>query len=596
MEQELQSMLQDGDYAGAAGSMVSQIEDLLATDPQYVKELLARFPVNFSNKSADWQFMFAMILATENKNDQALGALEQARHIYQFEAKNSSMAVRCIIESAHLYYVKEEFHMAFYVLSELAKPLLDRPTGIEANVHALYLREMAQIYIDTGRLSSGGSLAQDALYRFRDIGNQLEDARTNLLLAIIDQQKGDYQSMGNRLQRARHLLYAAAPGTKWREIVQTFNLETHLHWYQGNLAQATEVAKRWIQESQRSRSGMQPVFAHTVMGNIHRALGAYRLAEDEYEIARTQATEKGYLLFTPWLGVQTGWLHLLEGDYSAARILIQKSLETKDKGQAISFGVFLSVLNMLERRFEVAKNQMIEAFMFYSESGDNIAVCGIRFNLAYAYLRLGSPELAAEMLRTGLAWLTEARVDYFPLWWHPEIMTELCCFAIEENIYPDLVERILNRHLLPQHSNRLRTLLSSDNVAVRVRVNHLLNSAEGNAFPELEEIKDPVIKKVLEDRLLDGRLRRDSFVKLRARLRTRNTRKSDSATIIAVFALYIEGVPTSAIHSHIERSSVTVSRYVNDIYTVFGLPKEGFTGTLARREALIALVRDEGYI
>lgn len=433
MEQELQSMVYNGDYAGAATSMVSQVEDLLAADVQHLKELLARFPANFSDKSADWQFVSAMVLAAESKNDRALSALEKARHTYQFEEKNFSMAVRCMIESAHLHYVKEEFHIALHVLGERAKPLLNRPVGIEANVHALYLREMAQIYIDTGHLLTAEDLAKEALYKSREVGNQIGDARASLLLAIINQQKGDYQSMESRLLHARHLC-AVAPSPKEHEFVQTFNLETHLHWYQGNLTQAAEVAKRWIQESERSRSGMQPIFAHTVLGNIQRALGAYRLAEDEYEIARRLATEKGYLLFIPWLDVQAGWQHLLQGNYSAARILIQKSLETKDKGQGISFGVFLSVLNMLEKRFEVAQNQMVEAFMFYSDSGDNIAMCGLRFNLAYAYLRLGSPELAAEMLRTGLGWLAEARVDYFPLWWHPGIMAELCCFAIEENI------------------------------------------------------------------------------------------------------------------------------------------------------------------
>lgn len=262
----------------------------------------------------------------------------------------------------------------------------------------------------------------------------------------------------------------------------------------------------------------------------------------------------------------------------------------------MSFNVYLAALNALMGYLRQAETLLHSSLEFYARSGDELAEHEILFQQAYVDIRLDQIPSARERVTTVLRWLQDHNSAYLPLWWHPQIAAHVCTFAIAERIEPLLAERMIVRHIQKMALPLLRPLVTHPAAAVREQSKHLVELLDENAAVCLDEVKDERIRYVLETLLRQGTLQRSGFTRLQEKLTTAQTRRTTNVVLVAVFGLYVKGAGRAEIAGRIGRSPAGVRNYITTIYSIFGVPQQGFRNHIERLEHLKTLAREEGFI
>ncbi len=580
------------EFAQAAQMLIAEIEFLLQHyDHPSIAALLAALPAEQFDADPDLLWTRSLVYLAAEDLEKAAPLLHRASLFY-LQNDDLRRTADCYCALVTIYQHRENFSTAYLYIQE-TELLLAQMT--EPKVKATLCLRLAELCPDIGRLHESLAYAKEALDYFRTIGQGSEQFKALLLLAIVYRQLGRYQEAAARLEMAEQVGRASQMGNS--NEVALLNAAAHLAWYQGNRADASTKAQAFSQLARQHNLAKQQIYSMTLLGNLQRSLGDFAAAADSYQEARHLVNQFAFHLYLPWIDVHEGWLKVLTGDYAEARHLIHKALETADHGQMMSFNVNLAALNILTARFYTARDLLQISLAFYTQSGDELATTVVRLYLGLIDLKTDALITGRLYIQTALNWLNEHRITYFPHWWHPQLMSEICAFALAENIHPLLAERILIQQIGAAAIDHLQPLRAHQEASIRERVENILELFNARIEITLDHIKDEPVKETLATLLRQGWLRRDGFMRLQDKLRTaQHHEQRSNPVLMAVFGLYTRGYAQGEIAARLGRAEASVRNYITIIYQIFVLPQAAFSSHTERKRALVTLAQRQGFI
>lgn len=587
----IEEHLDRDEYEAAANLIISAATCAKAHwDSSQICKWLARLPRELFDANPDLLGLQARCLLEDERLEEAAMLLQRANLLYTAQ-QNFNSAAECTFELVRIYHRREDFRTALLYLRE-AEALLPQITDEELRPH-LHLR-LATLYPDVGRLREGIEQAQVAYTHFKFAGELAQQFKAVTLLSMLYRQIGEYDQAASHLTLAYSLHTTASLNVE--AYAMLLNGEAHIEWYRGNLAAAMTKATALQHYTRRHPAGKFELYGAMVLANVQRSLAQYDEAIANYGEARRLAAHFQLPLFAPWIDAQEGWLHVLKGNFSQARPLIYRALETHDRGQMMSFNVYLAALNALSGYLHQADMLLRSSLEFYTRSGDELAMHEIRFQLAHVAIQQGQSPLARKYVAELFGWLDDRHIFYLPLWWHPQITASVCTFAIGERIQPLLAERMIMRHVQQAALPFLHPLLDHAAEAVREQARQLIELLDDGAAIRLDHVKDARIRQLLETLLAQGVLRRSGFKRLQERLTTAQDRRTPNHVLVAVFGLYLGGATREEIAERVGRSVDTVRNYITTLYATFDLPQSHFRNDVERRQRLVEVSKEEGFI
>ncbi len=591
----IQSLQQQAGWQSAALLLATHLEALLGHCAEIVlAELLTHFPADVLNQTPDLHYVQGMLHTKAGRLNEAINLLERAKFSYRISQHNFDQAARCCLEIVRIYLSREHFAVAYHYLIDELQPLIEQGVIHNPQIRARFCLRMAEITPDIGKLQESLRYAQEALALYQAANDIPGQFYALVRLASASAHVGDYEQAASYLEMAK--TYHTLGNLGQLEQARLLNLVIHLRWYVGNLETALQQAHQYCALVDGEEYSNFRVYARMLLGNLQRGLGEFAAAESWYGEARRLASQLNYERYLPWIDVQTAWLRILQNRLDEARALVYTSLKTSDLGQAMSFQLFLAVVELLEHQYHAAERLLRESFAFYEKSGDALTLCAIRFHLAYAALQEDHLAQAQPILAAALTWLAQRRLDYFPHWWHPTILSTVCAYALAQDLYPEIVERIFIYHLKQAGVPALRALLHAQHLETHTRAYHLLRLLDGEVFDELAHFPAGKGKQILTELLQQGLLRREGFARLQAELITADHRKTPNPTLLAVFGLYVNGYSRDVIAEKLECSVPNIRNYITLLYQQFGLDPEGFTTRRSRQQRLVEMARARGFI
>ncbi|MCB0048410.1 MAG: tetratricopeptide repeat protein, partial [Caldilinea sp.] len=362
--------------------------------------------------------------------------------------------------------------------------------------------------------------------------------------------------------------------------------ETHLDWYRGDLTGALEKAQTWLTIAQGSGYSRRRLYATLVLGNVLRALGRYDQSLQVYQAARRIAAESNPN-FTRWIDVQESWVAALQGRLDDAAMLAERALAPADHGQRMSFQVNLAVVYLLNGRWPDAEELLRESLDFYRRSQDQVATCAISFHLAYAQLakKARSSEIL-DLLQPDLRWLDGCDNAYFPLWWHPVLVSRVALWLLTTTDYRALGRRLfLQRRLGADGLRTLQEAACAGNGALSVEATDLLTILGEPPLHHLDDVEDGSARSIIAAAVVGGQIVASALPDLFRQLRTAQERERDNPTVVAIFLLHTQGAPNQEIATTLSCSTSTVSHSLQSIYESLGVERS--SGTRAEQRAAL---------
>ncbi|MFZ1771810.1 MAG: hypothetical protein WAU00_21545, partial [Caldilinea sp.] len=545
-----------GEWEIAADLLATHAVDLLdRLTTAELAALFAPFPKPLIARSPTLWFVAGLVSARLHAADEAFTWLEKAADHFTTQDIQPSRAIWIYLELARLHYSRDEFdHVQRYVDAAAA---LMKQSGALALAHEAFLNYMiASLCGDTGRVAEGMGYAQRAAHQYHLQRNHAREFRARLTVCSLAQQVGAYPVALEALSQARACYEIGHLESASYEAL--LNAETHLAWHRGHLEEAFATAQMWVRFSQGSGFHRQRLYAHWMMGNILRAQARYEQASCYYEMTRQIAAEHTPN-FIRWVDAQTAWLAVLQGQYDEAECLIRQALAPADHGQTMSFQVTLGVIELLTGRRKEAEEHLCESLAFYQHSQDRQATCAIAFHLAYLQIsqRVRSSAVI-KLLRAELKWLESEDNAYFPLWWHPKLVSRVAALLLTTPEFHALGRRFFRQGYLGEEGVRaLRQLYLQSYSAQRAEIAELLG-VHGVSPPHETDIHADA-GRVVTDAIERGLIAPAMLTLLFRRLRTSQQRGRDNPTIVAIFLLHMQGVATGDIALRLDMSRSSVS-------------------------------------
>lgn len=590
---QLDGYLDQADFTAAAALLVEQVSIPLHHPlHSQLAALLRRFPPAQRETNPDLLCLHSQLQAP---TDAATATTTLLRATLLYKAQRSfTRAALCYFELIRLYSQREEFRTAFLYVGEVEALLqqLSDPT-----LEAQFLLRLAELCPDLGRLRESIGYAQRAAGAFRALSDLRSQFTAHILLAVLHRQLGDYHAAEAHLELGRQLHQAGQLGDE--AYGRVLNAAAHLAWYQGNLPTAIHQAEQYVRYAERTAAPKARVYSALLLGNLYRARGAFTTAQQWYNQTRGFIDDAAAPLFRPWVDVQEGWLYALSGDYLTARRLIHQALTTPDRGQLMSFNVYLALLNLLTAEYVTAETLLRTAQNFYEQSGDELATAVLHLYRAYTLERSGQAERAAVHLEAGFAWLAARHITSFPIWWHGGLVAEICALALRAALHVDLVEHMLAHHVGGVARPALLALLATDDPLLEQRVRPilaLLDAQDERWLAWLATIDEAPVRQVLEELFRQAGLRHEQLAELQATLTTAQQHDKANPVLMAVFGRYVQGATIKEIATQLQRAPSSIRNYVTSIYQIFGLAPSDYPSLQARRAQLSHLARQRGFV
>lgn len=497
----------------------------------------------------------------------ALSHTEAARRAYNHVGSVVGELDACLL-LGRIHHLREDLGSAVIYTEEVAT-LLRRYPGLPSEAQAKAYLGLARLAPDVGQLIQGLEFGQQALRHFglsHNIDGQLD---VMLLISALARQMGRFQMAAAYLGMARSHIQLS--GQRAWTVAWHFNGEIHHHWYQGNFEIAANLGRRAVAHADEENLGKYQIYQRLALANVLRGLGKYAEAEACYQEADAVLLDVDFLLFRPWIEVNWAWLNVLTKDYATARQRIFRALATSDRGQAASFNTFLAALYSLTSRYADAEQLLRQSLQFYQTSGDELSIFALRCHLAYLHLQRDQIKLAEEEMTLAFDWAAEWNVDYYPHWWHPQIMSAVCAHAFVANLHAGLAERILVNRLGKEAISALQRLLRHPEPITRRRAADALSLLNMEFLNEILAAADGPVHGVLVELFANGRLQVQRLPDLAELLSTTRGEGIANPVLLATFGLYLDGLDRRSIAERLSRSEKTIRNYITLIYERFGL-------------------------
>ncbi len=529
----------------------------------------------------------------QHRIPEAIQRLHQALHqLLHADTPIPHLEVRCLLLLAQAHHLREDLTTARLYTDEAATRL--RSTPLSKAARAEITLALARLAPDVGRLGMGLVWAEQAGRLFEAVRDPLRLFEAVHLAAGLANQLGRFPEARAHLDRAALLLQGLPLEEQPRAQVQLHNTEAHHAWYQGHLTDALAHGVRAQRLADACGLGKQRLYTRLLRANLLRDLGHHREAAQLYTELENLLETIGFPGFRVWVWAHRAWLEVQEGHFDSARVLLFQALDVADPGQAASLQAFLAGTYALTGRDEDALELLQASLHFYQRSGDELSTFALHTHLAAVHLHLDQQSQAEEHLSVALDWAIRRNVDYFPHWWHPDIVAPAMVHALVAGIHPAMAERILVRRLPEAALPLLRPLLEHPNPGTARRLRDTWNLILP-ARQILDGGMEPRIRQVLEELVHDGVLQLDRLPELSCFLAEDSGGRPANPALLATFGLYVHGADRQTIAARVGRSEATVRNYITRIYERFGLT--GWRGSRRdRRARLRQKAREKGFV
>ncbi len=526
---------------------------------------------------------------------EAIKRLHQALHqLLHAHTPIPHLEIRCLLLLAQAHHLQEDLTTARLYTDEAAARL--RSASLSKAARAEITLALARLAPDVGRLSMGLIWAEQAGHLFEAVRDPLQLFEAAHLAAGLASQLGRFPEARAHLARAALLLQGLPSEERPRAQVLLHSAQAHHAWYQGHLAQALTHGTRAQRLADACNLGKERLCTRLLRANLLRDLGRPREAAPIYTELEKLLETTGFPGFRTWIWAHRAWLEAREGHFDSARERLFQALDSADPGQAASLQVFLAATYALTGRDEDALELLRASLHFYQRSGDALATFALHIHLAAAHLHLGRPTQAEEHLAVALDWAIRHNADYFPHWWHPDLVAPTLVHALVAGIHPTMAERILVRRLPEAALPLLRPLLEHPEPVVARRLQDTWNLILPARRIFRDDGMEPQIRQTLEELVHDRVLRLECLPELSSFLAEEDTGdRPANPALLATFGLYVQGLDRQTIAARVGRSEATVRNYITRIYERFGLT--GWRGSRRdRRAQLRRKAREKGFI
>lgn len=435
----LEILLAQQNYPKAVEVFVNNCEQIIKRDPpQKIFDLINQIPARLLTSFPQLSYALGLVYTELDQLDQAIAFLQKARTHYAQQADLEGR-IKCYLELIRIYQKKEDFQTAYQYVQE-ADHLVEKTSDTLSRI--TFLIRLGELCPEVGKLEEGVTHLKQAVHLIRGYPDlKYEEFRILHLLSLIYRQLGQYRDAISWLEMAKQLYMAGGISPlRYQDLI---NSEAHIYWYMGDLENALGKAKQLLEAVDDLNLGKRRIYARILLGNLSLALSQHAAAYHFYEDAKRITRQEKYILFLPWTYSQQAWLHLLAENYVASRRLIFTALETADHGQTMSFNITLAILKILAEEDASALALLQKSQEFYVTSGDKLTVSIIHLYLAYIHYKTNSTREASTHVEQALLWFFNHNIVYFPLWWHPDVISQILLYALTNNIYAATAERML---------------------------------------------------------------------------------------------------------------------------------------------------------
>lgn len=602
------ALQQAGHYSQASQVLADQ--DPYFYDQVEIKVLygvLAHFPQPFVAQKPALCYVQALFARRMGQFQQATQLLLDAKATYA-AANQQQRVVHCSLELARLALQQGNVPSALHYLQTEVQPLLDQHLQHAHRLQGHYALQMADSWLAQGNLAVAHTYAQQALTSYANNGDPYGQLLAELWLNRRALHAGAYGTARRHLSNAQQQMTAAPLGTLAEAALR--HNELLLAWHQRALETALQSAESYLSVADTEPYSRDRIEARLLLGNIHRDLRQYRAATSWYAETSTMIEQLGYPTYSARLQAEIAWLHILEGQLPAARVLLEESRQRLREGIGTNqrqvnqpcqwiqtrIQVAQAMLHLLDGEWTQANALFDESLAVYEERGDWLTVCALRLYRGYSALHQGDTSTVLRQLEAAFQWLAAQQLTTFPHWWHPKILAEVCSHALLCDLYPELVEQILVTHLGKTSLPSLKLLEKTDDIELRRQVYRLQQIIRGFSVSTLDQVRDSPNKQVIQELLGQGELCAETYHELESELMTAHNRQYPNPTIIAVFGLYIKGWTRAEIAKTLSCSLENVRNYITLIYQHFDLPAARFQSRESRKQRLIEVARARGFI
>lgn len=519
--------------------------------------------------------------------------------------------VHCTLEQARLAQQQGDFQRTRHYIQTEIQPLLNQhlPSALRLQAHCLL--QLAESWLGEGERALAHTYTKQALALYVESDDRYGQLLAELWLARRALDAGEYGIVRRHLYNAQQHMTGESLGTLAEAAL--LHSELLLAWYQRSLEKALQSAQSYLSLADTEPYSQHRLEARLLLGNLYRELRQYRTATSWYTETGTLIEQLDYPAYSARLQAEIAWLYLLEGQISAARALLDgpirkvpAEMATGEQQAAVACPklcltqmrrqVVRAITHLLDGEWQQADALLDEALLVYRGRGDELTVCALQLYRGYSALHQANSQMMLQQLEPAFRWLATHQIATFPDWWHPKILAEVCSHALLCNLYPELVEQILVKHLGKASLPALKLMEKTDDIELRRQIYRLQQVIRGYNVSSLEQVRDSPNKQVIQELLGQGDLCAETYHELENELMTAHHRQYPNPTIIAVFGLYIKGRSRAEIAKTLSCSLENVRNYITLIYQHFELPAQRFQSREARKQKLIEVARTRGFI
>jgi hypothetical protein len=169
----------------------------------------------------------------------------------------------------------------------------------------------------------------------------------------------------------------------------------------------------------------------------------------------------------PWVAFRQGWTRLLMGESPArVRATLMQAGVLQNGVMVRALNMYLAALDVLEERFADAEALLEKISADFDQSAHFLELFAVRVYQASVYEQQGRVGRLREALERSLGWAEETGVDYFPHYWHPQIVAGVCVAALRLGVHSRQAELMIIRRLGDVAAPGLVGLLADESLAL----------------------------------------------------------------------------------------------------------------------------------
>ena len=502
-------------------------------------------------------------------------------------------AVYCALDEARWRQSREQYDAARLALAA-AQRLAERMPAENSELRADLLLAVSRLMPDFSQNREAMVLCDRALQLYEKIGHLAGQVQALWLLSVINTYMAHLTEARAQVERALllHQMAGLAPVLR----LYLLNVSAYVHLYAGQAQAGLLVVRRdaagLLQELPHSKPALYLAMAEGALlrqqERFAEALAAYGRAEQIVDVLG----DEGY---RPWVTFHRGWTHVLMGESPArVRAVLMQAGVLQNGVMVRALNMYMVALDVLEGRFIDAEALLEKISVDFDQSAHFLELFAVRVYQAHVYDKQGRRGRLLEALERSFGWAEEVGVDYFPHYWHPQIVTDVCVAALRLGVHSRQAELMIIRRLGDVAAPGLAALLADEALAVRQRARSVLAALGDDAFESiLDGAPGPRLSAVLLIHVRQGRLRVSRLQALSERLTGAGA--EPDWTRLAVFGYYAGSeVNRVEIGEALALSEGAIKKHIAAIRKAFGIRSRG--GRDRGRQEVRAMAQQDGFV